>query len=220
MEESKKKIFGKILNVYTIVGMVFVFAAIILVLIPTAPYIVYRLNPSETENEVEKITEDLGDYDTTNVDTNTNTDEEENTEPEIDENLPKENYVVISSIGVYSPITESSDYTTALKKGAWIVPDFGTPDDNYLPIILAAHRFGYIYWDRDTRERISFYNLNKTTVGDTIQIIWGQRLYTYEIYSKEESTYISDYSADLILYTCKYFSSPQRIFVYANRVEE
>lgn len=217
MEEKKKKIFGKILSVYTVIGMLFILFSIVLILIPTAPYIIYRLNPSETDNEVEKITMDLGSYDEEDLTGDSNNTTEE---IPIDESLPEENYVVIPSIGVYSPITEGSNYTNALENGTWIVPDFGTPEDNYLPIILAAHRFGYIYWDRETREQISFYNLNKTETGDTVQIIWNQRLYTYEIYKSEESTYISDYSADLILYTCKYFNSPQRIFRYANRVEE
>ena len=215
MEEKKKKIFGKILNVYTFFGMLFLVIALTLILIPTFPYIIYRLKPFQTDTDVEKITADLGEY---NQDSDTSTSVIE--EIPIDTSLPEENYLVIDKISVYSPITEGEDYKEALKSGTWIVPDFGTPDDNDMPIILAAHRFGYVYWDKETREEISFFNLPKLKVGDKVNIIWEQREYTYEIYKAEESTYISDYSADLILYTCKYFSSPERIFRYANRVSE
>ncbi len=215
MEEKKKKIFGKILNIYTFWGMLFLFIALTLILIPTFPYIIYRLQPSKTDTDVEKIAADLGEY---NQDDDTDRSIPE--EISIDISFPKENYLVIDGISVYSPITEGEDYQEALKEGTWIVPDFGTPDNNDKPIILAAHRFGYIYWDRETRERISFFNLPKLKVGDEVKIIWEQREYTYEIYKAEESTYISDYSADLILYTCKYFNSPERIFRYADRVTE
>lgn len=215
MEEKRKKIFGKILNGYTFLGMLFIVVSIVLILVPISPYIIYRLQPSKTKNEVEKITADLGEY-TKEIDNSKNVTEE----IPIDESLPKENYLVIDKILVYSPISEGSDSQEALKAGTWIVPDFGTPDENDKPIILAAHRFGYIYWDRATREKFSFFNLPKVEVGDEIAIIWEQREYTYKVYKAEESTYISDYSADLILYTCKYFSSPERIFRYANRVVE
>jgi len=215
MEGKKKKTFRKILNIYTFLGMIFILVSITLILIPITPYIVYRLQPSKTEDEVVKITADLGEY---IEETEDIPEEEERAENPIDESLPKENYIVINNILVYSPIKEQTNYTEALKSGTWIVPNFGTPEENTKPIILAAHRFGYIYWNRDTREKISFSNLPKTKVGDTIKIIWNQREYTYKIYKAEESTYISDYSADLILYTCKYFSSPERVFRYARRV--
>lgn len=216
MEEKRKKTFKKILNVYTFLGMILILCSIVLILIPTTPYILYRLKPSETEIEVEKIIADLGEF---------QEDEAEGTgyqeeEAPIDTSLPRENYLVIDRISVYSPITGGENYEKALETGTWIVPDFGTPAENENPIILAAHRFGYIYWDKQTREEISFFNLPKLEVGDKVKIIWEQRGYTYEIYKAEESTYISDYSADLILYTCKYFSSPERIFRYASRVSE
>jgi len=217
MEDQKKKVLGKILNIYTFFGMLFILISITLILLPTTPYILYRLRPSKTEDEVEKITADLGEYIKETEDIPI---EEVIEEDPIDESLPKENYLLIDKISIYSPINEGSNYTEILKSGTWIVPQFGTPEENDEPIILAAHRFGYIYWNRTTREKISFVNLPKTEVGDTIEIIWGQRQYIYEIYKAEESTYISDYTADLILYTCKYFSSPERIFRYAKKVIE
>jgi hypothetical protein len=65
---------------------------------------------------------------------------------------------------------------------------------------------------------MSFFSLPKTRVGDKIDIIWGQRKYEYEIYKAETKTQISDYDADLILYTCLLYNSPDRIFRYARRI--
>ena len=100
-----------------------------------------------------------------------------------------------------------------------MVPEFGDPINSEKTIIIAAHRFGYSYWSREERSVVSFYNLPKTGIGDTVSIIWDQREFVYEIYKAEESTYITDYDADLILYTCKYFNSPVRIFRYAKTVQ-
>jgi sortase (surface protein transpeptidase) len=106
-----------------------------------------------------------------------------------------------------------------LKKGIWIVPNFGTPESNNLPIIIAAHRFGYIEWTKEFRETSSFYNLPKLKSGDRVQIIWNQRSYEYEVYKSEDSTQITDYNADLILYTCRMYNSPVRVFKYLDRVK-
>jgi sortase (surface protein transpeptidase) len=99
-----------------------------------------------------------------------------------------------------------------------MVPNFGTPEYNDLPIIIAAHRFGYVYWSNDFREKSTFYNLPKLRVGDRVQIIWGQRSYEYEVYKAEDNTQITDYEADLILYTCRMYNSPTRVFRYLKRV--
>lgn len=210
---KKDSFLSKITSIYTMLGFSLIVIAIGLVVTPIAPYIIYRLSPSETTNEVNKISETINN---SNVDAQNNT--QIDYQPELDLSLPDTPYIVIPSIGVYSPISTISDYTEALKHGAWMVPDFGTPINGISPIIVAAHRFGYISWGTTIRNKISFYNLPKTKVGDTIQIIWGRREYSYKIYNAAEGTAITDYSADLILYTCKYFNSPQRIFRYASLI--
>lgn len=131
--------------------------------------------------------------------------------------LPKTNQLAIPSIGVKTVIEEATygNYESALKKGVWRVSDFGQPDKTGAPIILAAHRFGYIAWSNSYRHYNSFYNLPKVKVGDTVNIVWQQRQYTYGVYKTENATAISDYSADLILYTCESLSGEERIFVYA-----
>ena len=202
---KKKNLFQKINSIYVGMGFFFLTIALIAIMIPIWPYIWYRINPQETDKEVEKIVKEITEEAISNL-------------PPFDPSLPEGLFVIIPKIGVESPISTSKDYNDGLEKGSWIVSNYGTPEKTELPIILAAHRFGYSYWGVEKRNKISFYNLPKTTEGDEIIIYWNQRAYKYRIYKSEESTYISDYSADLILYTCKFFNSPIRIFRYAERI--
>lgn len=203
-----------VLKVYTILGFLFLLITLVLVAVPIMPYFWYRVNPNATDEDIEKIAQEVVDIEEIKV-------EEPTTGfliPPIQEDLPEGYWVIIPSIEVSSPISSNKDYKKALVNGTWIVPDFGTPEQDSLPIILAAHRFGYSSWSRETRNKISFFNLPNTEIGDEISVYWNKREYIYKIYNKEESTYISDYEADLILYTCKYFNSPLRIFRYAERI--
>lgn len=142
-------------------------------------------------------------------------------EPPFDSRLPIINHLTIPSIGVDTDIEEATyqNYEEALKKGVWRVSDFGSPDGQTdSPVILAAHRFGYLAWSNLFRHQSSFFNLPKVKVGDTVSIVWRQRKYTYEVYATDRAEEISDYSADLILYTCETLNGPERIFVYAKRI--
>lgn len=224
MGKSKKKLknLNKILNIYTGIGLFLWAIATILILVPSFPYLWYRMNTDATEQDLENITlptETRANPDISFTDIISKYDEEpeEDPLPEFDATLPKRNLLIIPSIGVNGNINEDLDSQKALTKGVWRVNDYGTPEDE-TAIILASHRFGYITWTNDFRTKNSFYNLPKTKTGDKIQIIWNQRQYEYEIYKAEENTAIKDYDADLILYTCRMFNSPIRIFRYARRV--
>ena len=142
-------------------------------------------------------------------------------QPRYDPKLPNENRVKITSAGIDTPIREATidNFETALKKGVWRVSDFGTPYSREKPIILAAHRYGYLAWSIPYRLRNSFYNLPKLKVGDTVEIIWRQRKYVYEVYAESEGDEITDFSASLILYTCEALNSPVRIFKYAKLIK-
>ncbi len=140
--------------------------------------------------------------------------------PPFDASLPKDNHLNIPSIGVDTQIEEATydNYEEALKKGVWRVSNFGEPDLSGAPIILAAHRYGYLAWTNVFRHKSSFYNLPKVEVGDTVTISWQQRKYTYGVYKTETGQEITDYSADLILYTCENLNGPERVFVYAKQI--
>ena len=142
-------------------------------------------------------------------------------QPQIDSSLSFESKLKIPSIRVDTKLHEAvlDDYESALKLGVWRVSDFGSPYDRSKPTILAAHRYGYLAWSNFYRRLNSFYNLPKLKVGDTIEIDWQQRKYAYAVYAESKGEEITDYSADLILYTCETLNSPIRIFKYARLLE-
>lgn len=142
-------------------------------------------------------------------------------QPPFDSKLSRETSLRIPAIRVDTTIQEAplERYEDALRKGVWRVPDFGTPADRKRPLILAAHRFGYLEWSNLYRRFNSFYNLPKLKVGDIVEITYKQRKYTYEIYAEGRGEEIMDYSANLILYTCETLNSKIRIFRYAKLLE-
>lgn len=208
-------------NINIGLGIIAILFATTTVLFIGFPQLFQFFNLNSPEAELATLTQPIGDdFERYNPEKE-EIEEEEDIEvrelPELDFSLPNKKILNIPKIGVGGEILEGEDYNTLLEQGIWRVNDFGTPEDE-LVMILASHRFGYITWTEEHRNRNSFYHLPKTGVGDYIEIVWNQRLYQYEIYKVEENTKITDYSADLILYTCKLYNSPDRIFRYANRI--
>lgn len=142
-------------------------------------------------------------------------------QPQFDKTLSDDNILTIPSVGIKTTINEALDvdFEQALQKGVWRVSTFGTPYMRKFPTILVAHRFGYLRWSVAYRLKNSFYNLPKVKAGEKIEIVWLQRKYVYEVYKTEEGNEISDYSANLILYTCRDLSSVTKVFVYAKLLE-
>ena len=148
------------------------------------------------------------------------TTERQISQPEREENLPEGNWLTIPRIGVRTEILESEDPEEALVKGVWRAPEFGSPGDIKQPMILAAHRYGYNWWWRGEYWKYhSFYLLPDLEPGDVVEVIADKRKYMYEIYAGEEGVEISDYNADLILYTCKFLTSDIRHFRYARIID-
>lgn len=141
--------------------------------------------------------------------------------PPFNENLPKGDWLEIPLIGVRSELQDTEDSADALDTGIWHDPKYGRPGDNSgMPIILAAHRYGWKWWWKDEYWKYnSFYNLPETEPGDIIEITSGQRKYQYEIYAGDEGEMITDINADLILYTCKHLNSSIRHFRYARLID-
>jgi len=200
-------------------GILFWFLAVVFALLPSWPHLYYRLFPEVSGTLASTIASTVSKDQTPTLTTPIATPETiERPLPDINPSLPKENGIIIDKIGVQGLLHEGTDWESILKQGVWRVPDFGTPEDNSAPIILAAHRWGYLSWSAAFRKLNSFYSLPKLVVGDTIKIIWEQRPYEYKVYSVETGTTITEYKANLILYTCQLWNSPVRFFVYANKV--
>ncbi len=139
----------------------------------------------------------------------------------VNENLPVGDWFSIAKIGVRSQLQATTSYEEALKTGLWQAPEFGKPGSLEMPMIVAGHRYGWKWWWKDDYWKYnSFYLLPQVEVGDRIEIISEQRKWIYEVYAAEEGTEITDYQADLIVYTCKYLQSPLRYFRYAKLISD
>lgn len=225
---------------YTHLGTFFWILAAIFAVIPSWPYIYYRLSPNVSQTLASNIaiTAETANN-TTQPSTSPNvipgTDPESRKEPRVpgqvqnnnqslpllDLSLPTKNGLIIEAIGVKGELQEGEEWENLLKKGIWRVPSFATPETQTLsspkPIILAAHRWGYLEWSSSFRKLNSFYSLPKLKEGDKIELIWNQRKYEYAVSSTSTGTEITNYSHNLILYTCQLWNSPVRFFVYATR---
>jgi len=194
-------------------GIILWLGASVTAFAPSLPHLLYRLSPNTPNtlaatisNTVPSNNDPLSYQDVTSL-------------PPKDPSLPQQNTLIIDKIGVNGQIHEGDNWEEILKNGIWRTPDWGTPESSNRPIILASHRWGYLDWTNTFRKLNSFYNLPKLEPGDTISIIWNQRQYNYQVFLKESSESITDFSADLILYTCQLWNSPIRIFVYAKHLD-
>jgi len=200
-------------------GITFWALATIFALLPSWPHLYYRLFPNVSGTLASTIASTISKENLPSLTSPISTpDILEVPLPDVDSSLPKENGLIIDKIGVKGEIHEGADWESTLKLGVWRVPDFGTPEDSDKPVILAAHRWGYLQWSAAFRKLNSFYSLPKITVGDTLRVIWDQRPYEYKVYSTSTGTKITEYNANLILYTCQLWNSPERFFVYANKI--
>jgi hypothetical protein len=199
------------------ISMTLVIASLTAIGIPVLPMVWYRISPGTSDALAKVLVKPVTTFEAELVAAGV----KDVYQPEQDSNLSKDNRLIIPSIGVNTLIIEEpvERYEEAFRKGSWRVPDFGTPFERQRPMIIAAHRFGYLAWTNDFRKRNSFFNLPKLKIGDTVEVIWDQRRYVYEIYDEEEGVEITNYTADLILYTCKFLESDIRIFKYARLLE-
>lgn len=124
-------------------------------------------------------------------------------------------YLQIPKIGVDTQIYEGDE--SALDKGVWRMPEKGRPYDDGETTVLAAHRWGLESLTNEYRSKHLFYRLPELRPGDEIIINWDNTEYKYRVTSIEETENVTKLT-DLILITCKYFDSPIRVFVYAQKV--
>lgn len=214
---AKKKRQSSAPKMLAVAGVVLWLVAILVLVVPSAPVLAYKFLPGITESIAKKLGSNA------EIDKSLFGEElyvEPVVIPEYDATLPDKNMLVIDRIGFKSEIAMDEDWVEDMKKGPWMAPDYGLPNQNGLPMIIAAHRFGYIYWTNQFRREHSFYNLPKLEVGDTFEVIWDQRKYTYEIYEGYTDNEIrqSSYDADVILYTCEVLNSDRRIVRLARRI--
>ncbi len=188
---------------------------------PVFQYVYYRVYPATSAKlssilkEAQATDSEIVEY----VPEQVETEIEPDFLPEHDVSLPGGQYLSIPAIGVDTVIWEgeTEEYESVLRRGVWRVPEMPLPTEGS-PVIMVAHRFGYLEWSNEYRRKNSFFNLPKLVEGDEIEMIWNQRRFRYKVDRVVEGEQIESYESDLILYTCKFLVSPVRIFVYASRI--
>lgn len=196
--------------------------ALLVLLVIATPDLYYRVFPAETVpiQATEEGTPLGGAFNQENQESLPEPSPTPKPLPPQDPTLPTGTWLIIPRIGLRTQPLLTENEEEALKDGVWMVPGYGSPEDTTLPMILAAHRYGWQWWWKtDYWKYHSFYLLPDTQPGDMIEVIHDQRKYYYEIYAGEEGEEITDYSADMILYTCKFLNSPLRHFRYARLVD-
>lgn len=118
-----------------------------------------------------------------------------------------EDRLLISKIDVDLNIGSQAEY---LDFGGW-VQNVNTKD---LPFVISVHRFGLDSLTDDMKIHQTLYNVDKLQVGDEVKLHWNGEEYIYSVKEIYESTNNKPVKDDeLLIYTCKYWSSPERIFV-------
>ena len=118
------------------------------------------------------------------------------------------NRLIIPSIGVDMKIGEDKEF---LDQGGWIQ----RLDSNSLPNLIAVHRFGWSTLSPEQKMKQTLYHVNKLNEGDKVFVIWNGKRYEYRI--KEITSGTNNPSDEYItIYTCKFYSSNQRVFVSLN----
>lgn len=139
--------------------------------------------------------------------------------------LPEnENYVdriIITKIGVNSPIIRSIDSNYALARGAWLSPENALPGENN-NVVISGHRFKYL-----PPNNLTFYLLDKLKKGDIISVIWDRKYYYYQVKETKivlpTDIYILDPTTKpiLTLYTCTpIFSEAKRLVVVSELIDK
>jgi hypothetical protein len=96
-----------------------------------------------------------------------------------------------------------------LDNGGWIQRF----DSNDLPNLIAIHRFGWSTLSPEQKIRQTLYHVDKLQDDDIVYIIWEGEKYEYEVDSIIDGDNNPSLSGKIIIYTCKFMSTNQRIFV-------
>ncbi|MFH1413180.1 MAG: sortase [bacterium] len=182
--------------------------AVYIIAIPVYPAVKYRIENINTDPEVFKDIEHVK-IETAKI------------EKELVQNEQAYgNRLIISKIGVNSPIVEAGNAEQGLNRGAWRLPVSSTPDQGGNTVIT-GHRFKYL-----PPSNLTFYLFDKLRLDDIVSVIWDNKEYYYQIHKikiidKTDVSILepSDKSI-LTLFTCHpLFSDEQRIVAIADLMD-
>lgn len=142
----------------------------------------------------------------------------ENKTPRPEKTAEIKDRIIIPKIGVNAPIIVSKSEKYGLNHGAWLVPDTSTPEKGSNTVIT-GHRFKYL-----PPNNLTFYLLDKLSVGDEINITWRDKKYGYKVASTkvvpatEVSILEPTAEPTLTVFTCDpIYSTKNRLVVVAEK---
>lgn len=133
-------------------------------------------------------------------------------EEKYENEIPQQDKLIIPAIGVDMSIGTIPYY---LDFGGW-VQDL---HQNDMPMVIAVHRFGWATLTPDEKIKKTLYHVDKLHEGDELTIFWNNEKLNYKIINIQ--TDINNPSIgenQILIYTCRWWSSAERIFVLAERI--
>lgn len=131
------------------------------------------------------------------------------------------NRLIIPKIGVNAPIIESPDENYGLARGVWHLPNSSTPEEQG-NMIITGHRFKYL-----PPNNLTFYLFHKLEKGDIASVIWGNKIYYYQIKeikivgADDVSILQKTNGPILTMYTCDpVYSTKNRLVVIGELMED
>lgn len=128
------------------------------------------------------------------------------------------NRLVISKIGVDMPLVEGDDAKSSLARGGWLIPGTSRPSIGGNTVV-GCHRYLY------TSGPKTCYHLDKLESGDTIEVYWEGKQYTYLIEKnfivQPDQIEILDNTArpTLTVFTCNpVYSTKERLVITATLI--
>ncbi len=120
-----------------------------------------------------------------------------------------ENKLVIPAVGVDMIIGTDKQ---SLDNGGWVQ----RLSSDSLPNLIAIHRFGWSNLSAEQKMKQTLYHVYKLREGDVVFVIWSGKKYEFTVKNIIESTDNPANDEDLVIYTCKFFNSSQRVFIILN----
>lgn len=131
------------------------------------------------------------------------------------------NRLIISKIGLNTPIVEAKNPEDGLSQGAWRMPESSTPDKGGNTVIT-GHRFKYL-----PPNNLTFYLLDKLKTEDLVSLIWRKKVYYYRIKeikivpAAEVSILKPTVKPILTIYTCDpIYSKKNRLVVTGELIKD
>lgn len=136
-----------------------------------------------------------------------------------DKPAPKDNRLVIPSIGVDMPILEGPTQSVLDRGGIWHLPNTSNPV-NGSNMVLSGHRWMYLPPSSRT-----LYLLDKVAIGQPVIVYWQGQEYDYRVYQQQivDPTQVSilgpTTTPRLTIFTCTpLFSTKHRLVLYGELI--